>query len=197
MSANDRYFTNPVQYQRFLKDAQGKLAGAARGGIQGTVEPDKLKPGETIYRIGHSNRPDDVNISSPWWMRSQTFYEIASRAERHEIDFQDLFRHKAAVAVTFGVADLVLKATVQQQVRVLSGRGRPVIDVDEKTKEITGAWQGGLEITQLYIPGLREDPAREFSRPSAIYNTLIKVVMSVPVSDYMKENWAKRATGPF
>lgn len=197
MSANDQYFTNAVQYQRFLKDAQGKFWGAAKGGIQGTVEPDKLKPGEKIYRIGHSNRPDDVNFSSPWWMRSQTFYEIASRAERHEIDFQDLFRHKAAVAKTFGVADLVLKAEVQQQVRVLSGRGRPVIDVDPNTKEVTGAWQGGLEITQLYIPGLREDPDPKFSRPSSIYSSLIKVVMKMSVDDYMKENWANRANGPF
>jgi hypothetical protein len=196
MSANDRYFLNPV-YDSFLRDAQGKLEGAARGGIQGTVEPDKLKPGETIYRIGHSTSSDDVNISSPWWMRSQTFYEIAARADRHEIDFQDLFRHKAAVATTFGVADMVLKATVQQQVRVLTGRGRPVIDVDEKTKEITGSWQGGLEITQVYVPGLREDPGRDFRRPSSIYNTLIKVVMKVPVSDYMKKNWANRANGPF
>jgi hypothetical protein len=27
------------------------------------------------------------------------------------------------------------------------GRGRPVIDVDKNTKEITGSRQGGLEIT--------------------------------------------------
>jgi hypothetical protein len=39
---------------------------------------------------------------------------------------------------------------------VLTGRGRPVIDVDKNTKEITGSWQGGLEVTQVYIPGLRE-----------------------------------------
>jgi hypothetical protein len=61
-------------------------------------------------------------------MRSQTFYEIASCAERNGFDFQELYRHKAAVAKSFGVADPVLKAETQQELRVLSGRGRPVID---------------------------------------------------------------------
>jgi hypothetical protein len=194
MSANDRFFTNPVLYQRFLSDAKGRLRGTPRGGIQGTVEPDKVKPREKLYRIGHSTSTDDVNFSSPWWMRSETFYEIMSRAERNELDFQDLYRHKAAAAKSFGVADLVLKAEVQQQLRVLSGRGRPVIDVDQDNT-VTGAWYGGHEITQLYIPGLREDPS--LKTPSAILNSLLKVVLKVSVSDYVKDYWAKRATSTF
>jgi hypothetical protein len=160
MSANDQYFNNPVLFELFLRDAKG-LMGRMKGGSHGNVEPDKLKPREKIYRIGHSTDPDDANFSSPWWMRSQTFYEICSLAERNEVDFQQLYRRKAAVSMRFGVADLVLKAETLQELRVLSGQERPVIDVDHDTNIRTGAWYGGHEITQLYIPGLREYPDRD------------------------------------
>jgi hypothetical protein len=66
MSANDRYFTNPDLFERFLEDAKRQLWGRVKGRIQGDVKPDRLRPREKIYRIGHSTDPDDINSSSPW-----------------------------------------------------------------------------------------------------------------------------------
>lgn len=178
-AANQNLFDDPREYDRHKAAASGFSGGRARGGIAFITE-DKVRPGEILYRIGHSNMPMTVNMSSPWWMREDTFEHIMGCADRAGSDPQQLFRMKCAVACDFGVADVILMAQVKQTLRAFTGRGYPVWDEsDEKKGQL---WLGGMEIAQLFIPGLR-DFARKI--PTPLCHASLEILEKFKVSEYI------------
>jgi hypothetical protein len=152
-AANQALFDSPKEYQRLRAIASGLSKSGIRGGISFITE-DKVRAGEVIYRIGHSNLPMTINMSSPWWMRDSAFAYIMGAAEAAGSDPQELYRMKCAVSYDFGVADIVLQARVKQTLRCFTGRGRPVVDASEGKRG--QAFLGAIEIAQLFIPGLRD-----------------------------------------
>lgn len=112
-AANQALFDDPKEHQRLKAIASGFSKSGIRGGIAFVIE-DKVRTGETIYRIGHSNLPMTIKMSSPWWMRDAAFAHIMGSADAAGSDPRDLYRMKCAVSYDFGVADIVLKARVKQ-----------------------------------------------------------------------------------
>jgi len=176
--ANQSFFSNPKEYSRLMLIAAGHSNSGVRGGMTSITE-DKIRAGERIYRVGHSNLPMTINMSSPWWMREETFLYIMGVAERAGSDPNELYRMKCAVSYDFGVSDIVLKAHVKQTLRVFTGRGRPVEDDSEGRRGQW--WHGGYEIAQLFIPGLRDF---EKKMPTKLCHDAIEIEEKFKVSDY-------------
>lgn len=166
MAANDSEFQGAAG-ARNLSFAQGwnPATRSARGGISFPQEV-KIRPGEVLIRIGHSVNakgapiPDWENLTSPWWMTSGTFLEIAARSQDSGTDIHHLARMKLALTPDFGVADTLFWVVVRQTLRAWNGRGFPVMeDPDPKVRQASNrplAWHGGYEIAQNFIPGLRD-----------------------------------------
>ncbi|CAH0296036.1 hypothetical protein SRABI118_04228 [Massilia sp. Bi118] len=150
--ANDDFFLDA--------DALAKTRERARSGIQ---MPDqvKIERNAILYRIGHSNKDIETNLSSPWWMSDASFdylrRQAGREADRQQVGgvFQELFRNKLAVPHSFGLADMLVKVAVRQRLRAFSGRGGYIGDTQEGG-EVVG-WIGGFELAQYFIPGLRLD----------------------------------------
>jgi hypothetical protein len=176
---NQSFFDDPRERDRQLTFAGGYGANGVRGGIWPITE-DKLRPGEVIFRVGHSTMPMTKNMSSPWWMRDESFYAICDASERSGTDLPELYRMKCAVAYDFGVADIVLEARVTSLLRVFAGHGRPV--VDESDGRRGQVWFGALEIAQVFIPGLR-DFATGF--PTPICHQSIEILKKYKLSQYI------------
>jgi len=177
--ANQSFFDDPAEYNRQIDFAGGYSESGVRGGIW-PVTQDKLRPGEVIYRVGHSNMAMTKNMSSPWWMRDESFYAICNASERSGTDIGDIYRMKCAVSYDFGVSDIVLEARVTRLLRVFAGHGRPV---EDKSPEQKGrVWFGALEIAQMYIPGLRDFKT---GLPTAICHESIEIIEKYKVSDYI------------
>jgi len=142
-------------------NGQGSASGksAFRGGMANPQEM-KLHTGQVIYRLGHSNLWDRVNQSSPWWMLDQTFLELTITSEGVRSGLVGLARMKLALTPDFGSCNRVFAAIVRRPLRVLVGKGFPVLeDPDPAVRAKLGrpvAWSGSAEIPQLFIPGLRD-----------------------------------------
>lgn len=202
---NQRFFDDSAERNRQIEFAGGykqitRPNGAKdtiiRGGIWPMTE-DKLRPGEVIFRVGHSNLPMTQNMSSPWWLRDESFYAICDasertrkslaeskkpddRSERHRTSLGNLFRMKCAVSYDFGVADIVLQARVTHTLRVFAGHGRPVVDDSDGRKG--QVWFGALEIAQMFVPGLRDFKT---GFPTDICRQSIEITEKYKVSDYI------------
>jgi hypothetical protein len=177
--ANQSFFDDPKELDRQMNFAGGYGANGVVGGIW-PITQDKLRPGEVIYRVGHSTQPMTKNMSSPWWMRDESFYAICDASDRSGTQLSELYRMKCAVSYDFGVADIVLEARVTDLLRVFAGHGRPVVDGTEGRKG--QVWFGALEIAQMYIPGLRDFKT---GFPTAICRGSIEIVEKYKISDYI------------
>lgn len=192
MPANDAEFSGAAR-ERNLSFAQGWNPGtrAARGGISFPQEV-KLRAGEVLIRVGHSVDekgdpiPDWVNLTSPWWMTSGTFLEIAARSEDSGTDIGYLVRMKLALTPDFGVADTIFWVRLRQTLRAWNGRGFPVMeDPDPQVRARQGvpmAWHGGYEISQNFVPGLRDFAAWQ---PSAIALDSLEVLPKMPLFGFV------------
>jgi hypothetical protein len=181
-AANQALFDDAQEYQRLKAIASGFNGekGEIIGGMSFITE-DKVRSGDVIYRIGHSNKERAINISSPWWMRDAAFRHIMGASEAADSDPQELYRMKCAVSYDFGVADIVLQARVKQTLRCFTGRGRPVYE--DKEKKQGRCFFGAVEIAQLFIPGLRD-----FKRqgPTPLCNASIEVIEEFKVGTFMR-----------
>ncbi len=199
MPANDAEFVGTTG-DRNLAFAQGwnPSTKSARGGIS-FPQPVKVRAGEVLIRIGHSvdnagnPLPDWVNLTSPWWMTSSMFHEITGRSEDSGTGISQMVRMKLALTPDFGVADTLFWVIVRQTLRAWNGRGFPVMeDPDPMVREKQGvplAWYGGYEISQNFIPGLRDFAAW---KPSPIALASFDVLPKMPLSD-----WAALRDGGF
>lgn len=176
---NQFFFDDPAERNRQVDFAGGYGVDGVRGGIWPMTE-DKLRPGEVIFRVGHSNLPMTKNMSSSWWLRDESFYAICDASERSRTSLAQLYRMKCAVAYDFGVADIVLQARVTQTLRVFAGHGRPVVDDSDGRKG--QVWFGALEIAQMFIPGLRDFKT---GFPTDICRQSIEITKKYKVSDYI------------
>ena len=188
MPANDAEFVGTTG-DRNLAFAQGwnPSTKSARGGIS-FPQPVKVRAGEVLIRIGHSvdnagnPLPDWVNLTSPWWMTSSMFHEITGRSEDSGTGISQMVRMKLALTPDFGVADTLFWVIVRQTLRAWNGRGFPVMeDPDPMVREKQGvplAWYGGYEISQNFIPGLRDFAAWQ---PSAIALDSLEVLPKMPL----------------
>jgi hypothetical protein len=120
------------------------------------------------------------NMSSPWWMRDESFFAICDASDRSGTKLADLYRMKCAVSCDFGVADILLEVRVTDLLRVWAGHGRPVVDGTEGRRG--QVWFGAIEIAQMFIPGLRDF---ETGLPSAICHRSIEIVEKYKISDYI------------
>jgi hypothetical protein len=179
-AANQALFDDPREHQRLKAIASGFSKSGIRGGIAFVTE-DKVRAGETIYRIGHSNLPMTINMSSPWWMRDAAFAHIMGSAEAAGSDPRDLYRMKCAVSYDFGVADIVLQARVKQTLRAFTGRGRPVVDDSEDKRG--QVWLGAAEIAQRFIPGLRDFKRRV---PTPLCHGSVEIIEKFKVTEFIR-----------
>jgi hypothetical protein len=189
MAANDTEFGGTTGDTN-LAFAQGwnPSTRSARGGIS-FPQQVKIRPGEVLIRIGHSVDaagnpvPDWVNLTSPWWMTSSTFLEIGGRSEDSGTAIDHMVRIKLALTPDFGVADTLFWVIVRQTLRAWNGRGFPVMeDPDPAVREKQGvplAWHGGYEISQNFIPGLRDFAAW---KPSPVALASFDVLPKMPLS---------------
>lgn len=178
-ATNQHFFEDPAEYNRQIEFAGGYSKSGVRGGIW-PVTQDKLRPGEVIYRVGHSSMPMTKNMSSPWWMRDESFYAICGASQRSGTALENIYRMKCAVAHDFGVSDIVLEAQVKQLLRVFAGHGRPVEDKDPKRQG--RVWFGAIEIAQMFIPGLRDFKT---GLPTAICHGSIEIIEKYKVVEYI------------
>ncbi|MGG5808491.1 hypothetical protein [Falsiroseomonas sp. CW058] len=167
MAANDSEFIGPARERNrdFARGWNGTPGTLPRGGITWPEEV-KIRKGTVLIRIGHSRDdrgnpiPDWVNLTSPWWMESGTFLEIAARGEDAGTGIEQMVRMKLALTPDFGVADTLFWVITRDRLRAWNGRARPVMeDPDPKVREKQGrpmAWLGGYEVAQNFIPGLRD-----------------------------------------
>ena len=189
MAANDTEFGGTTGDTN-LAFAQGwnPSTRSARGGIS-FPQQVKIRPGEVLIRIGHSVDaagnpvPDWVNLTSPWWMTSSTFLEIGGRSEDSGTGIAQMVRMKLALTPDFGVADTLFWVIVRQTLRAWNGRGFPVMeDPDPTVREKQGvplAWHGGYEISQNFIPGLRDFAAW---KPSPVALASFDVLPKMPLT---------------
>jgi hypothetical protein len=183
-SVNDHYF--------FDKEERAASRRFAARGIS-IPEEDKLRPGETIYRIGHSDKSYEDGVAGAWWVRAETFEYLCSKSQTDDPDvrpdraFRKLFRMKLAVAASFGRSDTIIQAQVLQSLRVWTGKGRLVRDTTSASTPIS--WIGGFEIAQLCIPGLmvEEPPSSKTFVKSPGYDSWL--APNAPIAAY---SWFKR-----
>jgi hypothetical protein len=176
---NQGFFDDTKEYNRQIGFAGGYGANGVRGGIWPLTQ-DKLRPGEVIFRVGHSTLPMTKNMSSPWWMRDESFYAICDASGRSGTSLPSLYRMKCAVAYDFGVADILLEARVTALLRVFAGHGRPVVDDSDGRRG--QVWFGALEIAQMFIPGLRDFAT---GLPTRICHQSIEIVEKYKLTDYI------------
>ncbi len=178
MPVNQSLFDDQASFDRQMSFASGISRDRVRGGMY-AVTQDKLRPGEVIYRVGHSMMPMTKNMSSPWWMRDESFYEIVGASQASGTGLGQLYRMKCAVAYDFGTADIILRASVKQTLRVFAGHGRPVIDESEgRSGQV---WFGALEIAQMFIPGLRDFRT---GLPTPVCHAAIEIEERFKVTDF-------------
>jgi hypothetical protein len=191
--ANDRFFDDSKaraeqeRYARGWDPRRGKLTG----GITFPTE-DKLRAGETLYRFGHAERNDEENLSSPWWMRDAAFHEIVARASATGATLEETNRIKNAVAHDFGTAGVLFVVVVAQELRIFSGRGRPVEESGANGGVLRRILPGGFEIAQLFIPGLRDYPT---GTRSAIARGALRFVRTEPAAEYLANQQARNQAG--
>ena len=91
MCANDHIFLDPKE--------RGESRRFAARGIA-MPDEDKLRPGDIIYRIGHSDKSYAEGVAGAWWMRSDTFEYLCAKSARDNPEmradraFRKLFRIK-------------------------------------------------------------------------------------------------------
>ena len=198
MSANQYCFDQPELRKWYLDLAHGfdprplsSGGGGFRGGL-GFVTEVKIPAGSTLFRIGHSNYEQEANLSSPWWLLENSFYEVLSAAERSSGELEGVFRMKCAVAHAFGRSDTVFQVRTNDRLRAFGGRGRYVEDTAEgfnapwvgaisKQQYPGQVWMGASEIMQVFIPGLRDRD----NRPTALASSAISLVERFKVSEYI------------
>ena len=159
MPGNDSIFDGS-DYETWAKHFRWATAGGGKycGGITpDSIEEGKIYKNTVIYRIGHSNKSHEYNMSSPWWFTNDSIMQMRGCSMSASGDeFQKLYRLQAAVSNTFGVANLVYAAYVTTTLRCFSGKGSPVIDDrDRRTDGSIIKYPGCDMICQNYIPGLR------------------------------------------
>lgn len=180
--ANDTFFLDA--------GALAKTRERARSGIQ-MPEQVKIERNAILYRIGHSNKELDTNLSSPWWMSDASFDYLRRQAGRDagpmHVDgvFQELFRNKLAVPHSFGLADMLVKVAVRQRLRAFTGRGGYISDAQEGGETI--GWIGGFEIAQYFIPGLR----LENGSASPMAKSALEVLEYQPLKSFIRSRYGK------
>jgi hypothetical protein len=191
--ANQRFFDDSntraeqERYARGWDSRKGKLTG----GITFPIE-DKVRCGGRLYRFGHAEKTDEENFSSPWWMRQETFTEIVARALRTGASLSDMNRIKNAVAHDFGSSGVIFVVELLQDLRVFSGRGRPVQESGQMGGVKDRILLGGVEIAQLFIPGLRDFTRRG---RSDIAHAAMRIVRSEPASAYFLNQASRNRAG--
>jgi hypothetical protein len=210
MALNDAEFVGEAGKQALDRaqggNGEGKGKAAYRGGIS-SPSPIKFRPGEVLIRIGHSvNRagepvPDWKNLTSPWWMTSSTFREIAARSGNSGVAIQLAMRMNLALASDFGVCDTLFWVRVKQPLRAWTGRGFPVMeDPDPAVREASGVpigWHGGWEIAQNFIPGLCAFRDKVPVGPSAVALAAFDVLPKMPLSEWTSLNDGGFSVLPF
>jgi hypothetical protein len=161
---NEAEFYNPRRLKRWIGRAGGWTPDLKRqeGGIWNPKEV-KLRRGQDLFKIGHSRSsrgpvPDEVNLSSPWWIESETFQSIAVSSNILGADRQHLARLKLSVSERYGVFDTIFCVRVLEPLGALRGEGNPVYDPPEPGSPTSPpVWAfPGTSLIQCYIPGLRD-----------------------------------------
>jgi len=174
--ANDHFFLDAAEHTRMKKLAQTGIT---------LPEQIKIERNSVLYRVGHSNKDFNMNLTSPWWMSDASFdylrRETARPADDMRLDraFRKMYRNKLAVAHCFGPGDVLVKVAVRQRLRAFTGRGGHVID--DKSADIPIQWIGGFEIAQYFIPGLR----LENDSASPICRAALEVLAYQPLASFI------------
>lgn len=194
--ANDKYFSDPklrAEQERFARVFDSR-EGGFRGGITFPEEDKVYQRDHLLFRFGHGGRSDEENLSSPWWLRQDSFNEIVARARMSKTNLIEMSRIKHAVSHKFGLADIIYVVEVRQPLRVFTGRGRPVVEESLMPGSTAGRiFPGGFEIAQLLIPGLRESAMVKCR--SQIWHQALSFYRSEPALDYIVNQATRNAAG--
>ncbi|GGF36143.1 hypothetical protein GCM10011611_48210 [Aliidongia dinghuensis] len=183
---NEAEFADPKRLERWRAKAMGwdEAQRRAEGGIHDLREM-KIRRGSVLFRIGHSTSargavPDEINLSSPWWMSDEAFLDICASARITGIELQSLGRYKLSVAERYGVFDLVFQVITCGPLGTFRGIGVPVFDGPEGDRPL--AWPG-REVPQYFIPGLRD---LDSNRPTGLAREAFVQRPNVPVGRWMQ-----------
>ena len=196
---NEAEFGNPTVLNQWINAAGGwdPRSGKQEGGIWNPKEV-KLRRGHDLFKIGHSQSsrgpvPDAVNLSSPWWMESETFAAIAISANTVGTDRQRMARLKLAVSERYGVFDTIFCVRLREPLGALRGEGNPVFDPPEPGKlTAPPIWAfPGTAVMQCFIPGLRDSSGK----PTDLVTRAFAITGRFPVTQWqmLDKGWM---TGP-
>ena len=140
-------------------------------------EPEKLRPGATIYRFGDTTKDIEHDRFGRWWVASETIELLA----RYAVDAESLVRIvriHLAVPPGFNAMDRMFIADVRLTLRAFGGVGGLVFEdlpAGPREPERTVKWPGGTELIgtptdrtmkrQLFVPGLAKVPNALAYRP--------------------------------
>jgi len=139
-------------------------------------EPEKLRPGTTIYRFGNTASDLERDRFGRWWMARETLELLAQYAGDAE-SLVWIARQHLAVPPGFSSLNRFFTLDLRQTVRAFGGVGGLVFEDPPAGRggARTTIWPGGAELTgtptdrtmkrQLFIPGLAKVPAALSYRP--------------------------------
>lgn len=173
---NDHHFLDP--------DARKTSREFAMRGI-GIPDEIKLRPGQILFRLGHSTSSYDQGVAGAWWMTDATFDYITRTAfaasdRRPDKAVRDMMRTKLALLPSFGPSDVVIRATVAGALRAWTGRGKLVSDA---FRSVIGAF----EVAQLCIPGLLVEKSPKVWVKSPGYDDMLTNVRTRSITSYASQ----------
>jgi len=139
-------------------------------------EPEKVRPGATIYRFGDTAKEFDRDRFGRWWMARETV-ELLARYAGDAESLVWIARQHLAVPPGFSSLNRFFTADLRHTLRAFGGVGGLVFEDPPAgaVGERTTIWPGGAELTgtptdrtmkrQLFIPGLAKVPAALAFRP--------------------------------
>lgn len=185
---NEAEFANPDRYERWRSKAMGwdEMRRRAEGGIYDMREM-KIRRGSVLFRIGHSKSdrgavPNEINLSSPWWMSDEAFLDICASVRITGIELQSLGRYKLSVADRYGVFDTVFQVVTCGPLGAFRGVGVPVFEGGEDGGTLRPLAWPGHEVPQYFIPGLRD---LDSNKPTGLAAEAFVRRPEMPVSIWM------------
>jgi len=182
---NAAEFNNPRRLRRWMMRAMGWSDANAQheGGIWNPREV-KLRRTQVLFRIGHSSSsrgpvPDEINLTSPWWMEPETLADIGISSNILGLDHGRIARLKLSVSERYGVFDTIICVRLRAGLGALRGAGNPVYDpVEPGSLDPPPVWAfPGRQVMQVFIPGLRDF----HNRPTGLANEAFELIAKRPV----------------
>ena len=146
-----------------------------------------LNAGQVLFRFASTASRPNVWAAGPWWMYDHDYYKVVaahleSRAKHKEEGLTLGFLGRAAMAVqqSWSKMDVVVKAVVNNDIKVFAGLGRSQYN-EQMPNGISITWKGWPSVEQLFIPNIGDRGGRTLLGYSALLVLRQKLVSSQQV----------------